>query len=142
MDAIEVSFPGGKRVNAQVGGFVVETDQPVELGGEGAAVAPFDLFLASLATCAGIYALGFCQARKLSTEGLRLRQTVETDPTTKALVRVRLELDLPKDFPEMYRAPILRAVEGCKVKKAIAAAPQMDVVLSPPVLAPQIALAM
>ena len=57
---IELSFPGGKRVVAQVGAHRIETDQPHELGGKDAAPAPFDLFLASIATCAGIYALGFC----------------------------------------------------------------------------------
>src|SRR5215471_4208280 len=58
---IEVSFPGGKRVDAQVGEFAIRTDQPEALGGAGTAPTPYDLFLASLATCAGIYVLGFCQ---------------------------------------------------------------------------------
>ncbi len=42
--------------------------------------APFDLFLASIATCAGIYALGYCRARQLSTEGLAVTQSMETTP--------------------------------------------------------------
>lgn len=129
---IEVRFPGGKRVDADFGAFTIRTDQPTELGGEGAAPAPFDLFLASLATCAGIYALGFCQARKLSTEGLALRQRVAYDPATKLPSRLSLELVLPRDFPEAYRPAILRAVEGCKVKKTIAAAPAMEVALAEP----------
>jgi len=33
---IVVSFPGGKRVDAQAGGFHIATDQPVEDGGQGA----------------------------------------------------------------------------------------------------------
>ncbi|WP_091348654.1 OsmC family protein [Anaerobranca gottschalkii] len=41
-------------------------------GGEGSAPTPFDLFLSSIATCAGVYALGFCQSKGLSTEGLKL----------------------------------------------------------------------
>ena len=77
---IEVSFPGGKRVDARVGGFTMATDQPTELGGDGSAPAPFDLFLASIATCAGIYVLGFCQARGLATDGLALVQHHEVDP--------------------------------------------------------------
>jgi len=125
---IGVSFPGGKRVDARVGDFVVRTDQPPELGGEGSAVAPFDLFLASLATCAGIYVLGFCQARKLSTEGLAMRLAVaETDPTTKLPARIRIELQLPESFPEHLRAAVVRAAESCKVKKVIAAQPLIEV---------------
>lgn len=128
MEGIAVSFPGGKRVDARVGGFVIHTDQPVEHGGEGSAVAPFDLFLASLATCAGLYVLGFCQARGLSTDGLELHQQVELEPTTKLPVRIRMEVLLPPSFPERYRAAIVRAAEGCKVKKTLAAAPAIEVV--------------
>lgn len=128
---IEVTFPGGKRVDARVGGLVVRTDQPVSLGGEGAAPAPFDLFLASLATCAGIYVLGFCQARGLPSDGLSVVQKVEYDEATKLPSRVRLELRLPPGFPEKYRPAIVRAAEGCKVKKSIAAAPVFEVVAMP-----------
>jgi putative redox protein len=127
---IDISFPGGKRVVAQVGAHRIETDQPAELGGDDAAPAPFDLFLASIATCAGVYALGFLQARGLSTEGLRMRQIVETDAATHLPARVRLELTLPPDVPEKYRAAVLRAVENCKVKKTMAAMPKFEVVLS------------
>ncbi len=129
---IEVSFPGGKRVDARVGAHVLHTDQPAELGGEDLAPAPFDLFLASLATCAGIYALGFCQARGLSTEGLGLRQSHEVDPETKLPSRVRLAVTLPPGFPEKYRASILRAVEGCKVKKTIASGLAFEVAVDQP----------
>ena len=131
MDDIEVTFPGGKRVDARVGAYTVRTDQPVELGGEGSAIAPFDLFLASLATCAGIYVLGFCQARGISTEGIAIRQHVDLDPQTKLPSRIRLEIVLPPAFPEKYRAAVVRAAEGCKVKKTMAAAPAMEVAATP-----------
>ncbi len=130
---IEVSFPGGKRVAALVDGFQVMTDQPVSGGGEGAAPAPFDLYLASLATCAGIYALGFCQARGLSTEGLRLRQLVEQDPETRLPTAIRLELTPPLGFPEKYLGSLTRVVAGCKVKKSIASPPSFSVELAPAV---------
>lgn len=123
MNDIEVTFPGGKRVDARVGDQVVHTDQPAAVGGDGSAVAPFDLFLASLATCSGLYLLAFCQARSLSMDGIALRQHVELDPTTHLPSRIELHLHLPPSFPERYRVAVVRAVEGCKVKKTLAAAP-------------------
>ncbi len=126
---IEVSFPGGLRVDAQLGNHVIRTDQPVSGGGDDSAPAPFDLFLASIATCAGIYALGYCRARNLSTEGLKITQdVVEADPTTKLPRRVALTLTLPADFPEHHRPAILRAINGCKVKKTIAQGLEFDVI--------------
>lgn len=130
MTPIEVSFPGGKCVDARIGEFVIHTDQPRHEGGEGTAVGPFDLFLASLATCAGFYVLGFCQARGLSTEGLGLRQSVEVDEATHLPRRIRLEIALPRSFPEKYRAAVGRAAESCKVRKTLAAAPVVEVIVT------------
>lgn len=130
MENVEVTFPGGKRVDARVGAFVVHTDQPAEQGGDGTAAAPFDLFLASLAACAGLYVLAFCQARGISTEGLTLRQHADVDPVSKLPSRIRVEIVLPDGFPEKYRAAVVRAAEGCKVKKTIAAAPALEVAIA------------
>jgi putative redox protein len=60
---IKVTFPGGLRVDAEYKGFVIKTDQPVKHGGSGTAPAPFDLFLASIAACAGFYVVAFCRER-------------------------------------------------------------------------------
>jgi uncharacterized OsmC-like protein len=126
---IEVTFPEGLRVDARVGAHVIRTDQPGP-GGESSAPAPFDLFLASIATCAGIYALGYCRARGLSTEGLALVQRTEVDEATKLPTHVSLRLTLPPAFPEHHRVAIVRAMNGCKVKKTIAMQPQIDVALA------------
>jgi putative redox protein len=123
---IRVSFPGGKRVDAQIGRHLVRTDQPPEFGGEDAEPAPFDLFLASLATCAGIYVVGFCQARKLPTEGIELVQRVDHDDKGH-VTRIELELTLPDSFPEKYRTAVANAAGNCKVKKLIAAPPEISV---------------
>jgi ribosomal protein S12 methylthiotransferase accessory factor len=124
---ILVSFPGGKRVDAQLGDHRIRTDQPATLGGEGSAPSPFDLFLASLATCAGYYVLAFCQARGLSTLGLQLRQRTEHDPATRALTGVSLEIELPPGFPAEYREAVVRAAAACKVKKVLASPPEIRV---------------
>ncbi|MCP6623421.1 OsmC family protein, partial [Klebsiella pneumoniae] len=90
-----VTFPGGKKVNAELGGMVIPTDQPVESGGEGTAPSPYDYFLASIGTCAGFYVLAFCQQRGIATENISLRQAMEFTPTAdgrKKLSRVQMEI--------------------------------------------------
>lgn len=124
---IQVSFPGGKRVDATIGDRVIQTDQSPEYGGEGSAPAPFDLFLASLATCAGIYVLGFCQARGIPTEGIRLSQRARFDESSKALVEVAIDVHLPATFPEKYRSAVIAAANNCRVKKVLASPPSFEV---------------
>ncbi|MHB1132698.1 MAG: OsmC family protein [Chloroflexota bacterium] len=117
MQDFKVSFPGGKRVAAEYRGFRIDTDQPLLGGGDNSAPSPFELFLASLATCAGFYVQSFCQQRGIATEGLKLVQRHVVDERTHLVSAVEIEVELPAGFPEQYRAAVIRAAEQCTVKK-------------------------
>jgi putative redox protein len=119
MPTMTVRFPGGKRVDAEYDGFTIKTDQSAKGGGEGSAPQPFDLFLASIATCAGIYVKGYCDARGLSTEGLGLEMHIERDHEHHRIGRLVLEIKLPEGFPEKHRDAVIRAADLCAVKKHI-----------------------
>lgn len=127
MSAIEVTFPGGRKVDAKMRDFNIRTDQPLPAGGENTAPTPFELFLASLATCAGIYVLNFLLERKLSTEGLTLSAEYSRNPETGLVETYDLMLGLPKDFPEKYKGAILRTAELCTVKKHLHQPPKISV---------------
>lgn len=129
---MKVTFPGNLRVDAEYGGFTIKTDQPVLAGGDGSAPAPFDLFLASLGTCAGIFMLAFLKQRGLPTEGTGITMTMERDPATHLIGEVGFELHLPAEFPEKYERAIVRAVEQCSVKRHLHQPPDFKVTLSRP----------
>jgi len=131
MDDILATFPGGMKVNVSIKNRVVRTDQPPHAGGDGEAPQPFDLFLASIASCAGFYMLAFCRERKIGLEGAALRMSLERDPERKRISRVSLELQLPQDFPEKYQAAIVRAVDACSVKAHILTPPEFRTTVKP-----------
>ena len=114
-----IDFPGGKRVDAHFDGFTVQSDQPKTSGGEASAPSPFQIFLASLGTCAGIYVLGFCQQRNLPTEGIRLIQRVTNNAATGMAECIEIEIQVPASFPANYYDALIRSAEQCKVKKTI-----------------------
>jgi ribosomal protein S12 methylthiotransferase accessory factor len=122
-----IDFPGGARVDAHFGPYTVKTDQPPQGGGEGSAPTPFATFLASLGTCAGIYVLGFCKQRGLPTEGIRLIQRMESDRSTGLVSKISLDIQLPPDFPEKYKAAVIRSAEQCAVKKHFEKPPAIEV---------------
>jgi ribosomal protein S12 methylthiotransferase accessory factor len=124
---IQVSFPGGKRVDAVVGDQTIRTDEAPEHGGEGSAPKPFDLFLASLATCAGLYVLVFCQRRDIPTDRLSLVQDQIFDDGR--LLGVRLSIVVPADFPAKYLDAVRAAAASCRVKKTLSDPPDVEVVV-------------
>jgi putative redox protein len=127
---IDVTFPGGKRVDATIGGMLIRTDQTVENGGTGTAPEPFQLFLASIATCAGIYALEFCRARELSSERMTLTMHCEWDEKKHAIEKMTIDLKLPPGFPDRYRKAIVRVMDLCSVKKHILNPPEFVITTS------------
>jgi len=123
-----ISFPGGVAVDATFKGHTLRTDQPKPLGDD-SAMSPFDLFLASVGTCMGFYALRFCQERELATNGLALTLDPVRDEQGKRLATMKIALQLPAEFPEKYNDAILRAIDHCAVKRAINEPPQFELTL-------------
>jgi putative redox protein len=122
-----IDFPGGARVDAHFNGLTAMTDQPPAGGGEGSAPSPFELFLASIGTCAGIYVLGFCKQRGLPTEGIRILEKVHRSPATGMVDKIDLEIQVPESFPEKYRPSLVKSAELCAVKKHLENPPAFDV---------------
>jgi putative redox protein len=126
---ITISFPGGAAVDATIGGHTVRTDQPAPAGGD-TGPSPFDLFLASIGTCMGFYALRFCQERDLPTDGLAFTLDPQRSADKKRVETLHIALRLPRGFPGKYEQPILRAVDHCAVKRHVLEPPVFELILA------------
>ena len=127
---MEITFDGGKVVTAHSHGHIIKTDQPVHSGGQDSAPSPFELFLASIGTCAGIYVKSFCDNRKIPTDNIKIIQNAEYDEETELPVNIKLDIKLPSDFPDKYKAALISVAELCKVKKTMANPPVFEVITS------------
>jgi putative redox protein len=127
---ITITFPGGKKVNAEVNGMVIPTDQPKMQGGDGTAPSPYMLFLASLGTCAGIYVLSFCKERGIPTDGVSLTQRIEYAATAEGkskMEKIVIEINVPPSFPEKYHNALIKVADQCAVKKTILSPPRFEI---------------
>jgi ribosomal protein S12 methylthiotransferase accessory factor len=127
---MEITFDGGKVITAHSQGHIIKTDQPLDNGGGNSAPTPYDLFLASIGTCAGIYVKSFCDNRKIPAEGIKIIQSYEWNKETGLPIKIKLDIKLPADFPEKYKASLIHVAELCKVKKTIADPPEFEIITS------------
>lgn len=127
---ILVTLPGGSRVDARFRGFTIATDQPAYAGGTNTAPSPFDLFLGSLATCAGYYVLAFCRERQIPTDGITLIQRMERIPPSKLITKIAIEILLPAGFPVKYKDAVIKAADQCAVKAHLASPPDFEITSS------------
>jgi putative redox protein len=121
-----IDFPGNNRVDAHFGSFTVATDQPPAA----TAPSPFEVFLSSIGTCAGIYVLGFCNQRNLPTDGIRIVERIDHSRSTGMVETIGLEIQVPAGFPEKYRASLIHSAELCAVKKHLEKPPRFEITTS------------
>jgi len=124
---MKISFPGGKKVDADYKGFTIKTDQPIREGGEGAAPEPFSLFIASIGTCTGLYVLSFCQKRNIPTDNITLLLQLEKNKETHMIEKISIKIQVPEDFPESYKKAVLKTANLCTVKKHLEKPPEIEI---------------
>lgn len=130
MSEIEITFSGKTKIDAKIGNHIIKTDQPINQGGEDTAPSPYELFLASLGTCAGIYIKMFCDKRNISTDNIKLTEKVEFDKITGLASNIVYDIYLPSDFPEQYKEALVSVVNLCKVKKQMMNPPEFNIVIN------------
>ncbi|HPS64001.1 MAG TPA: OsmC family protein [Ignavibacteria bacterium] len=124
---MEITLEDKKKVIAKFGNYKVITDQPVEAGGEATAPSPFEMFLVSIGTCAGIFVKSFCDQRGIPSKDIKIIETFNYNPETHLIGKIKLEIQLPPDFPEKYKSAVISSANLCTVKKHLASPPEIEV---------------
>ncbi|OGP67155.1 MAG: osmotically inducible protein OsmC [Deltaproteobacteria bacterium RBG_19FT_COMBO_43_11] len=122
-----IDFAGNKKVDAHFRGFTLKSDQPVADGGDNTAPAPLEIFLASIGMCAGFYIVSFCQSRSIPTDNISVTQTVVRNDKTHMVEKVIIDINLPPDFPEKYKAAVIKSAQSCSVKKFLDVPPEIQI---------------
>jgi ribosomal protein S12 methylthiotransferase accessory factor len=124
---LKVTLEQGKKVSTRVGEHVITTDQPSKYGGDDSAPAPYDLFLASIATCAGFYVRSYCDTKGIDPTGIDLTLSLTTDAKTKRVTGFVTTINIPASIPADVHAALRRAAAQCAVKKTIMGQPEFIV---------------
>ncbi len=124
---MEITLEDKKKVIAKFGNYKVITDQPVEAGGEATAPSPFEMFLVSIGTCAGIFVKSFCDQRGIPSKDIKIIETFNYNPETHLIGKIKLDIQLPPDFPEKYKSAVISSANLCTVKKHLASPPEIEV---------------
>ncbi|WP_404340284.1 OsmC domain/YcaO domain-containing protein [Pseudoalteromonas mariniglutinosa] len=124
---IKVNFLDNLRLEAKFDDFSVIADQPIRYKGDGSAPSPFDYFLASSALCAAYFIKVYCNARDISTDGIRVAQNNIVDPEDRYNQVFQIQVELPEGLSDKDRTGILRSVERCTVKRVIQTGPEFKI---------------
>ena len=120
-----ITHEGGLAFSASVRGHKVLTDQPLAAGGQDSAPSPLELLGAALGTCIALYVTQFCNARELSTAGLRVEVSGEKAKIPYRMGSFDVHLTLPADFPVVLHEAVERVARTCAVHNTLMNAPDI-----------------
>ena len=115
---LKVTLEGNKKVSTHIGDHLIMTDQPEKNGGSNIAPAPYDLFLASIATCAGFYVQSYCDNKNIDSSGIEITLKVKRDEK-KAINGFVTTIHVPEEIPEKLHSVLKKVASQCAVKKTI-----------------------
>ena len=123
---VTVDYLGDVQFEAQARGHKIICDQPEASGGADEGMTPPEFLLASLATCAGYYAVEYLRVRKLPSEGLRVKVTAEKAKNPARLDQFAILIESPHSYSEKDLEGIHRSAEKCLVKNTLLMPPAMS----------------
>jgi len=126
---LTINLKGNMKVDANIRGFTVSTDQPTNQEGDNSAPTPLEIFFASVGTCAGVNVADFCIEREIPYKDIDIRMVIDRDDKTHAVKKINLNIRIPSDFPEKYKPALLKVVDACAVKKTIKAQPEIVAII-------------
>ncbi|WP_428075185.1 OsmC family protein [Candidatus Avelusimicrobium aviculae] len=115
---MKITFVGNKKVNVEVKGFNILTDQKKENGGDASAPTPIDLFLASLGSCSGVFVLNFLKMHLLP-ETVYLTLNPVWNINEYVIERIELVIHLPHDFPAGFDHALVEVAKRCLVARHV-----------------------
>jgi len=128
---LKVTLEGNKKVSTQVGDHLIMTDQPEKSGGTNSAPAPYDLFLASIGTCAGFYIQSYCENKNIDSSGIEITLKAKRDSANKVINGFVTTIHVPKTIPQKLHKALIKVAEQCAVKKTIMTNPEFIVETKP-----------
>ena len=115
---MKITFVGNKKVNVEVKGFNILTDQKKENGGDASAPTPIDLFLASLGSCSGVFVLNFLKMHYLP-ETVYLTLNPVWNINEYVIEKIELVIHLPAGFPAGFDNALVEVAKRCLVARHV-----------------------
>ena len=125
MSQIAVRHEAFDRFRIDIRGHAVVVDQPVP-GSTDAGPTPTELFVASLAACAGFYARRFLARHGIGDGELGVTADFAFSADHSRIAAVSLRVETPRAIPEDLRPALTRVLERCTVHESLRNPPSVS----------------
>ena len=125
MSQITVHHEALDRFRIEVREHTVVVDQPIPASGD-AGPTPTELFVASLAACAGFYARRFLTRHGLAEGELEVTADFAFSADHSRVAAIAIRIEAPGGVPETLRPALMRVLEHCTVHESLRETPTVS----------------
>ncbi len=126
---VKVSHLSQVKFSIQSRSHTILCDQPLENGGEDAAMTPPELMLASLGSCAAFYAVQYLKTRHLAETGVEVRVTAEKLKQPTRLGNFNIHFKCPVELTQEQTEGSMRSVHVCLIHNTLMSLPEVRIEL-------------
>jgi uncharacterized OsmC-like protein len=123
---MKVNYLGDVQFEAEARGHKIICDQPLDNGGADEGMTPPEFLLASLATCAGFYAVQYLKVRQLPADGLVIRISAGKATQPARMDQFEIIIDAPPMTSDKDLEGMRRSAEKCLVKNTLMMPPSIS----------------
>ncbi len=127
---VKVNYLDHFRFSIQSRSHTIICDQPHDNGGGDAGMAPPELLLASLGSCAEFYAVQYLRARNLNESGMEVTVTAEKLKQPARLGNFRVHVCCPIELTEEQIEGLTRSVHHCLIHNTLLSVPDIHIELA------------
>ena len=116
-----------KKLEMEIRGHKVMTDQTINGGGDDTAPTPTEFMIASLAACIGVYAVNYAESRNVPLDSLTVDVETERAKNPTRISRFDLTVTIPPSFPQDHHKKLLRVMHYCMVHNTMQNPPEVNI---------------
>lgn len=126
MAAITVCFKDKCVFEAKIRQHSIAIDLPANLQGTDTGPMPPELFVLSLASCMGYYALFYCRKNRINVEGLQIDADYEKATNPDRISKIIVKISLP-GLSEEHKKGVFEAASHCIVHQSLIQKPDVNI---------------
>jgi uncharacterized OsmC-like protein len=127
---MKIAYKGKKKFMVTTRGQQLLVDQPIEDEGTDEGMTPPEIFVASLATCMGVYVLNYCKNIGINPNDMILSVEWEKTSNPARIGKIKVDIKLPKIKAKDRQQAIIKVAEHCLVHNTIHNPPEISINLT------------
>lgn len=129
-EAMTVRWVEGVRMAVETRGHRLMIDQPEAEGGTDRGITPIEMFIGSLGSCIGYFAVRFCRRHQIATDGLNVRLSWDYAEQPHRVGRIAIRLQIQQTMTPSMTDRLRKVVEGCTVHHSLTHPPDIQIELT------------